>query len=217
MGLIKQKIHSQSGASFLFALLAFLVAAMVSITIVSAAVTSVRRVNSDREEQQEHLTLTSAAQLVRNGMESTEYIIEEITEEIISQGTGTTTDTTIQKSAIGMFATEMKTAVEHVDTYQSQYVSGADSGFELEITGAEMENVDVSFVMEAEAENKYKVIFTFVIKNSGETLFLTMNGVVDTGAPETSTSQDETGSKKTTTTTTTTITWNQPIINGLGG
>ena len=34
---IKKKLHSQSGASFLFALLAFLVAAMVSVTIVAPA------------------------------------------------------------------------------------------------------------------------------------------------------------------------------------
>ena len=46
---INKKIQSQSGASFLFALLAFLVAAMVSVTIVAAAVTTVKRVNSDRE------------------------------------------------------------------------------------------------------------------------------------------------------------------------
>ena len=112
---IKEKLHSQSGASFLLALLAFLVAAVVSVVIVTAAVTNVKRIYSDREAQQDHLTLLSAAQLVRDEMEETKYIItttktETTTTTIEENGTSTsTTDVTIRvdKSAEGTFATEM--------------------------------------------------------------------------------------------------------------
>ena len=83
---IKKKIHSQSGASFLLALLAFLVAAVVSVVIVTAAVTNVKRIYSDREAQQDHLTLLSAAQLVRDEMEKTRYIITTTTTTTTTTG-----------------------------------------------------------------------------------------------------------------------------------
>ena len=83
---IKEKLHSQSGASFLLALLAFLVAAVVSVVIVTAAVTNVKRIYSDREAQQDHLTLLSAAQLVRDEMEKTRYIITTTTTTTTTTG-----------------------------------------------------------------------------------------------------------------------------------
>ena len=76
---IKQKLKSENGASFLLALLAFLVAAMVCVTIITAATSSVKRVHSDRESQQMQLAITSAAQLVRDTMGETQYCITTVT------------------------------------------------------------------------------------------------------------------------------------------
>ena len=200
---IKEKLHSENGASFLFALVAFLVAAMVSVTIVAAAVSSLKRVYSDRAVQQAHLTLTSAAQLVRDAMEATSVKKVEV---VTSSGGGSTTTV----SAEGTFGPEMKEAVDYVDTgfpYNG-------SNIRLEVQGLEMEPVDITFIMKAEdgeSREKYKVIFTLTLAGSDETLFLTMDGVA--GTPVVDTSSEGT---VTTTTTTTTITWSQPIINGIG-
>ena len=59
----KQKLHSQSGISILMALLLMLVAAMISAVILSAAVTAAERVHDDTREQQDILSVDSAARL----------------------------------------------------------------------------------------------------------------------------------------------------------
>ena len=100
---IKQKLKSENGASFLLALLAFLVAAMVCVTIITAATSSVKRVHSDRESQQMQLAITSAAQLVRDTMGETQYCITTVT--TTEKGT---TETKTDKTAAGVFAQEIK-------------------------------------------------------------------------------------------------------------
>ena len=175
---IKKKIHSQSGASFLLALLAFLVAAVVSVVIVTAAVTNVKRIYSDREAQQDHLTLLSAAQLVRDEMEKTRYIITTTTTTTTTTGENgeeiTETTTTVDKSAEGTFAAEIKDAVGYVDQCPKPF----STAFIVKVDGLDdMKPVKDSFVMKAEEEEKYYLVFTLSIDETGEadeTLFLKM-------------------------------------------
>lgn len=178
-------------------------AAMVSVTIVAAAVSSLKRVYSDREERQAHLTLTSAAQLVRDEMVKTS-----VTKEIVVTNGGGSSGTATNVSTEGIFKSEMKAAVDSVD-HNLPY---SGSGIKLEVENLEMKPVELSFTMKSEEGEKYKVIFTFTMSDSKETLFLTMDG--DSKTVE-NTSTDENGT--TIKTTSTTITWSQPIINGIGG
>lgn len=210
---MKKKIQSQSGASFLFALLAFLVAAMVSVTIVSAAVTTVKRVNSDRDAQQAQLTLISAARLVRDEMEKTRYVIT--TKETTTTTTGengeeiTITETTIDKSAVGTFKAEMQAAVEHVDTYSIPYSNPGSKAFTIQTADLDnIKTVDVSFDMKAEEGEKYHLVFTLWIDGTEETLFLKMSspgikyvGTVVEGNTKTITDE---------------ICWENGVINGIG-
>lgn len=77
---IKNKLIEQSGVSLSFALIFFIVATMVSLTIISAATTAVARVQDDKAQQQAQLTLDSAAKLLREGMKNTScQVKEEIT------------------------------------------------------------------------------------------------------------------------------------------
>ena len=62
---IKQKINNQNGVSILFALIMMLVAAMVSLTIVSASVSAVKRTRSIRNSQQDSLSLDSATLMIK--------------------------------------------------------------------------------------------------------------------------------------------------------
>lgn len=66
MNAIRKKLHSRSGASMLMALLLLLVAVMVSVVILSAASSAAKSVRSDREQQQTYLTVSSAAELMRD-------------------------------------------------------------------------------------------------------------------------------------------------------
>lgn len=66
---LAQKLNCRRGASMLMALLLFLIAAMVSAAIITAAVSARSRVASDRAQQQTYLTVSSAAELLRSSIE----------------------------------------------------------------------------------------------------------------------------------------------------
>lgn len=74
---IKEKLRGRRGASLLYALLLLLLASMVSVSILTAATTAVRRLNDDRDEEQEYLSLSSAAQLVAKDIENSSVVITE--------------------------------------------------------------------------------------------------------------------------------------------
>lgn len=65
---IHTKLNNQHGVSILFALMMMLVAAMVSLTIVSASISAVKRTNAIRNTQQESLSLDSATLFIKKQM-----------------------------------------------------------------------------------------------------------------------------------------------------
>lgn len=66
-------IHlNDKGVSILFSLLLLLVVSMVSVTIVAASLSSVKRTNSIKETNQDILTLESAALLLKNNINGIE-------------------------------------------------------------------------------------------------------------------------------------------------
>ncbi len=73
---IREKLHSRRGASLIYALMLFLVASMVSITILTSAATTVSRLHDDREREQDYLTLHSAARMARKAMSGVTIRIE---------------------------------------------------------------------------------------------------------------------------------------------
>ncbi|MGN1141648.1 MAG: hypothetical protein ACI4TF_10630 [Oliverpabstia sp.] len=203
---IKEKLHNNRGVSFLFALLAFMVAAMVSVTIITAAVSSIKRVYNDREEQQAHLTLTSAAQLIRDEMLDTT-----VKEVVTIKNSGNSEENkTTETTSTGAFGVDMQDAVKYVDINDLTYSSGSKF-IKIEADSLNMDGVKATFTMQADAAEKYKVIFTLTLENSEETIYLTM-----TGSPGQTTTSTSTDQGVQTTTNTTEIKWNNPIIGGLG-
>ena len=71
---LRRKLHSQSGASILLALLLFLVCAMVAASILAAAVSNAGKARSNWVEQQKYLTLSSAIRLVADEIQKAEYM-----------------------------------------------------------------------------------------------------------------------------------------------
>ena len=203
---IKQKLKSENGASFLLALLAFLVAAMVCVTIITAATSSVKRVHSDRESQQMQLAITSAAQLVRDTMGETQYRITTVT---TTEKGNAKTETT--KTAAGVFAQEIKDAIAYIDIHGG---SAYADGMNLSVSGTDLPVIAVSFVMTSDIAEPYKLLFTLRAQETGDVLYLTMESS-STMESKTETIQSGSNQTKTVTTETTTITWDNPIISGI--
>lgn len=65
-----RKLHSQRGETMLMALLLFLVGVMVSAVILAAAISAESDAKAAREEQQAYLTVSSAAELFRDALQS---------------------------------------------------------------------------------------------------------------------------------------------------
>lgn len=75
MNTMKKKLQSNSGVSILFALLLFLVVSMVSVTILSAAYSSVKRTHAVKLDTQNILALDSASLLMKKNMDNMTYTV----------------------------------------------------------------------------------------------------------------------------------------------
>ena len=65
MDRIIRKLKNTSGVTILFALLAFMVAAMVSAVLVNAALTNTKRVSRTKDQNQQYLVVESAVKLLQ--------------------------------------------------------------------------------------------------------------------------------------------------------
>ena len=70
---LQRKLHSQSGASILLALLFLLACMMVAASILMAAVSNAGKIRSNYDEQQKYLALSSALRLVSGQLEQATY------------------------------------------------------------------------------------------------------------------------------------------------
>ena len=68
-----KKCTDRKGVTILMALLLLLVASMVSVVILTAATTAARHISNDRQSQQAYLTVSSAAELLRDDILSSGY------------------------------------------------------------------------------------------------------------------------------------------------
>ncbi len=65
MDLIRKKLKSRAGVTIVFALIAFIVATLVSVTIISVSLNNIMRVKGQQQAQKSLLSATSAASLMR--------------------------------------------------------------------------------------------------------------------------------------------------------
>lgn len=88
---LREKLHSQCGATLLLALLFFLVCVLVAASVLMAAVSNAGKIRSNYEEQQKYLALSSALRLVSDQIEEAEYtgdytVYEWSVEYIVGEG-----------------------------------------------------------------------------------------------------------------------------------
>ncbi len=68
-----KKVKNNSGATILMALLLILLATAVGAAVLTAAVSAAHHLRSDREAQQNYLTVSSAAELIRDSINGQTY------------------------------------------------------------------------------------------------------------------------------------------------
>lgn len=118
------KLVSEQGTSIFFGILFFMIAAILSIVMLSGAVTTVKAVHSDREAEQNYLTCSSAAKTVCDAITKTKVICTEkvvVTETKKGIGGGklnTTTSTTTDWST----AKTEDQGSEFGDTYLKDWI-----------------------------------------------------------------------------------------------
>ncbi|MDO5111470.1 MAG: hypothetical protein Q4E65_04095 [Clostridia bacterium] len=77
MRALRQKLHSQRGASILVALLFFLVCMMVGGVVLTAAAANAGRLTHLRQDQQTYFILSSAVRLVRDDLQGAVFTVKE--------------------------------------------------------------------------------------------------------------------------------------------
>ena len=89
---IIKKLNSRRGTSIFFGLLLFLAASILSVVIINGAVTTVKRVTSDKKAEQNYLTCSSAARILQDAIINSK-VIRTVTETRTTGTSGTSTET----------------------------------------------------------------------------------------------------------------------------
>ncbi len=76
MNILKKLKNNDRGASVVFALVVFIIAAIICVTIVHAALLNVGRTSSEADEERAYLATTSAAKLLRDCIGDATYVVD---------------------------------------------------------------------------------------------------------------------------------------------
>lgn len=231
---IKQKWNSKKGTSIFFGLLLFLAASILSAVMISAAATTIKRVESDRKAEQNYLTCSSAATMLRDGIVGTEIVYKkQIVEEFQKNEKKNETTSESWSSSVKAAATGSSQPVSPISSLLCGYMEGfyknppaAVSPFTKECTisvpaadEGKTEMTDVKAVFTISKRNDTGLLGTasehgcnIVIKlSTGEKtdsckMVVSLLGSVSGPATESKDSYSN-NNKTTTTTTTITYTW----------
>lgn len=153
-----RKLNNKSGNSIMMALLLLLVATVVSIVIVTVALTSTMHVDDNRTSQQEYLACVSAAEMLRDGLNGSEYVYKDQT------WTYTWTYTEKEWSWSSGWSNVTKTDTETLNEYPEDTNSKILENFVTELSTA---------VRQDESKNTAAALITkaFTITQSDENIY----------------------------------------------
>ena len=152
-----KKVKNNSGATILMALLLILLATAVGAAVLTAAVSAARHLRSDREAQQNYLTVSSAAELIRDSIARDEYtrtMTETYTKHEDDDGniTYTVTYSTDVKSPTGIMKEWLSACIEdggEKDRYASFKAFSDTINVDLEVgKGTSLRTVQAKFSAE---------------------------------------------------------------------
>lgn len=161
MGKILKKLHSQRGETMLMALLLFLVGVMVSAVILAAAISAESDAKAAREEQQAYLTVSSAAELFRDALQSGSGGYREIVTKTYS-GTQLQGTKTEKQNASGPFSEIFNKVIPPLLKSPSTY----QKPFTLSMDG--LEDVTMELSIQPKQGDNDQFILTAVFYNDPE-------------------------------------------------
>ena len=190
-----KKVKNNSGATILMALLLILLATAVGAAVLTAAVSAARHLRSDREAQQNYLTVSSAAELIRDSIagDSYERIMTE-THTAHTDAEGNTTYTVLREAKVtdppkGIMGQWLSACIEN-GSDNNEYASLKDFRDTIEVDLKIDEDTSlrtVKAVFSAQKDGKIQVEL-YLKPEEGKTddcrMTLTMQGTLTKADPE---------------------------------
>lgn len=116
-----EKLRSQSGTSIIIALIFFLLCAVVGTVVLTGAMTNVGRVSTDKQEKIDYLTVSSAAELLRDNLLDVEFVVTDVKTGVYAinastpnYGTETAEDTVYSTTDSDYLLSEIYTATKEL-------------------------------------------------------------------------------------------------------
>ena len=156
-----KKCTDRKGVTILMALLLLLVASMVSVVILTAATTAARHISNDRQSQQTYLTVSSAAELFRDAIQSGSGGYQEIVTKTYS-GTQLQGTKTEKQNASGPFSEIFNNVIPTLLTSPTTF----RKTYTLSMTG--LEDVTMELTIQPKQEDNTQFTLTAVFYNDTE-------------------------------------------------
>ena len=128
-----KKLRQDRGATILMAILLVLVAAIIAAVILSAALSAYHTLRRDRENQQNYLAVSSAAELLRDAILGDEYTRTVITQTVTDPETQISSTHLFSDTAVppeGLFAPWLTRGIENDGTRGTVTVTVPPAGEE---------------------------------------------------------------------------------------
>lgn len=154
----KSKLLNNHGVSILFALLLFLVVSMVSVTIIAASTSSVKRTSSMKENTQTILTLDSAVLLLKSELNDLTYTVNVYDGSTFSDESYNDKETCLE---------EIVSEISKKLIISSNSLNANYKNFVIKTNIDEMKDVDVLVSYEFNSANNSNVVkFILTLDNS---------------------------------------------------
>ena len=210
---MRKAAADETGASIIYALIAFLVAAVISGLVITAALSAAKQSAATRESTKSKLALDSAVILLREDV-NTVFFREVKTETTKGRKTVTETAYTDPVTPLGEKLSGLILSMDAgaLQSDEESFTITTENDTVPEVTGS------IYLERTEEADYPYRAYFTVKNPDTGETVYLTFTVRLKT---ETSTSTggstgaDGTGINTTIVTTTRTFTFGDPKISNM--
>ena len=187
---IRKKLNSRRGTSIFFGLLLFLAASILSVVIINGAVTTVKRVASDKKAEQNYLTCSSAARVLQDAIINSK-VIKTVTETKTQQENGGTKTESVTAWSVEP-VTDTGTLSDFGDmlkTYVQEYVENTEK-FSVSTFGEKELSISIpSNVTTEQGKNMGEVTAKLIIDSGAESsgtsepgCYITVKLKVGTGA-----------------------------------
>lgn len=157
MKTVKKKLNSNSGVTILFAMLLFLVATVVSMVIIVAATSSVKRESSFKESVQKNLELDSCSIVLRKNFEGEVTFVDD---NGLFKYSGPTINDEFKRIMIDI-------STNIINNQTDPEYTGA-----FKISGEELSDINITCSISLNNTNSYRVSFKL---NNGNNMYSYFN------------------------------------------